>query len=51
MNVGGATAADVVRLMLHARRVVQDRFGAVLEPEVKLIAPSGSYGGLPETDA
>ena len=47
VNTGGATAADVVGLMQHARRVVHDRFGAVLEPEVKLIGTSGAYGGLP----
>jgi UDP-N-acetylmuramate dehydrogenase len=47
VNTGGATAADVVGLMRHARRVVRERFGVALEPEVKLIAPSGSYAALP----
>jgi UDP-N-acetylmuramate dehydrogenase len=50
VNAGGATAADVIDLMRHARRAVRERFGAELEPEVKLIAPDGSYGTLP-TDA
>ena len=51
VNTGDGTAADVMGLMQHARRVVQERFGATLEPEVKLIAPSGSYGELPAPDA
>jgi len=47
VNTGGATAADVTGLMRHARRAVRERFGAELEPEVKLISTSGAYGVLP----
>ncbi|HEX5818766.1 MAG TPA: UDP-N-acetylmuramate dehydrogenase, partial [Gemmatimonadales bacterium] len=50
VNAGGATAADVLALMRHARRVVRERFGAELEPEVKVIAPSGAYASLPAAD-
>jgi len=46
VNTGAATAADVIALMRHAQRTVRERFGADLEPEVKLIAPSGSYASL-----
>lgn len=48
VNAGGATAADVTGLMRHARAVVRERFGAELEPEVKLIGPSGTYVTLDE---
>ncbi|HEX5631614.1 MAG TPA: UDP-N-acetylmuramate dehydrogenase, partial [Gemmatimonadales bacterium] len=47
VNAGGATAADVIGLMRHARRAVRERFGAELEPEVKLISPAGAYVALP----
>ena len=50
VNTGAATAADVIALMRHAQRAVRERFGADLEPEVKLIAPSGSYASLPSAD-
>jgi UDP-N-acetylmuramate dehydrogenase len=49
VNVGGAAAADVIALMRHAQCAVRERFGADLEPEVKLIAPSGAYAALPGT--
>lgn len=35
INAGGATAADVVRLMEEVQRVVMEKFGVLLEPEVK----------------
>jgi len=35
--------------MRHAQCAVRERFGADLEPEVKLIAPSGAYAALPGT--
>jgi UDP-N-acetylmuramate dehydrogenase len=41
VNTGGATAADVRALIGHAQAVVRDRFGAALEPEVKIIRPDG----------
>ncbi len=47
VNTGGATAADVRALIAHARTVVHQRFGADLEPEVKLIRPDGSAEALP----
>ena len=42
VNVGGGTAADVVRLMATVRDRVQKRWGVRLEPEVKLIQRDGS---------
>jgi UDP-N-acetylmuramate dehydrogenase len=41
VNLGGATAGDVLELMLLARRAVEDRFGVALEPEVILPAELG----------
>lgn len=35
VNAGGATAADVVALIEHVRAVVDERFGVLLEPEVR----------------
>lgn len=43
VNTGDATAADVRALIEHARRVVTERFGVRLEPEVKLIGSRGQY--------
>jgi UDP-N-acetylmuramate dehydrogenase len=43
VNTGGAKAADVRRLIEHVQRVVQERFGVTLEPEVKLIGSRGEY--------
>jgi UDP-N-acetylmuramate dehydrogenase len=37
INVGDATAADVKQLMADVDRIVKDKFGVGLEPEVKLI--------------
>jgi len=36
VNLGSATARDVLTLMLEARRAVQERFGIALEPEIVL---------------
>jgi UDP-N-acetylmuramate dehydrogenase len=46
VNVGGATAADVMALMRLARREVHRQFGCTLEPEVKLIGPDGALVAL-----
>lgn len=43
VNAGGATAADVMALIAHARRMVEERFGVRLETEVKVISPVGTY--------
>lgn len=43
VNTGEATAADVRRLIKHVQKVVADRFGVRLEPEVKLIGSKGEY--------
>jgi UDP-N-acetylmuramate dehydrogenase len=43
VNTGNATAADVTQLIAHVQRVVGDRFGVSLEPEVKLIGSKGEY--------
>jgi UDP-N-acetylenolpyruvoylglucosamine reductase len=36
-NTGDATTADVLELMASARRMVHERFGVVLEPEVQVL--------------
>ena len=43
VNTGDAMAADVCNLIGHVQRVVQDRFGVRLEPEVKMIGSRGEY--------
>jgi UDP-N-acetylmuramate dehydrogenase len=43
VNTGKATAADVRRMIEHVQRMVADRFGVTLEPEVKLIGSKGEY--------
>jgi UDP-N-acetylmuramate dehydrogenase len=49
VNTGEATAADVRGLIEHARQAVREKFGIVLEPEVKLIGRTGAYLNNPET--
>jgi UDP-N-acetylmuramate dehydrogenase len=41
VNTGGATAADVMELMRMVRSKVHDKWGIMLEPEVKLIGADG----------
>jgi UDP-N-acetylmuramate dehydrogenase len=36
-NLGHATTADVVALMAEGRRLVRERFGVELEPEVQAL--------------
>ncbi len=43
VNVGGATATDVLRLIETAQQLVAERFGVRLEPEVKVIGSRGEY--------
>jgi UDP-N-acetylmuramate dehydrogenase len=43
VNTGGSTAADVRRLIEHVQKVVAEKFGVQLDPEVKLIGPQGEY--------
>jgi UDP-N-acetylmuramate dehydrogenase len=43
VNTGGATASDVRALIAQARDAVQQRFGVVLQTEVKIIGPLGEY--------
>ena len=38
-NAGGATSADAIALMDEARRRARERFGVVLEHEVRFIGP------------
>ncbi len=45
VNLGAATAADVVAVIATARERVQAQFGVTLEPEVKLIGFGESEGG------
>ncbi|WP_026486102.1 UDP-N-acetylmuramate dehydrogenase [Caldanaerobius polysaccharolyticus] len=37
VNLGSATADDVLRLIEHVRKTVRDKFGVELEPEVKIV--------------
>ncbi len=46
VNTGGATAADVLSVMREVRRRVEDEFGVVLEPEVKLIGRDGKQSSV-----
>jgi UDP-N-acetylmuramate dehydrogenase len=46
VNTGGATAADVRGLIEQVQRRVQSEFGALLEPEVKIIGAQGEYVNL-----
>lgn len=47
VNTGGATSADIYKLLLQIREIVYNKFGIILETEIKLIgdfcreAPSG----------
>jgi UDP-N-acetylmuramate dehydrogenase len=43
VNTGGATAADVRGLIVLVQSRVEQEFGAVLEPEVKVIGARGEY--------
>jgi len=43
VNTGEATAADVLGLIAHARRAVEEKFGVRLETEVKVISARGTY--------
>jgi UDP-N-acetylmuramate dehydrogenase len=43
VNTGNATAADVRALIERAQREVEQQFGVLLEPEVKLIGRWGEY--------
>lgn len=45
VNLGGATAADVLKLIEAARERVYEKFGVTLEPEVCIV------GGGPDQDA
>ena len=40
VNLGGASAADVLALMVRMRDAVRDRFGITLSPEVELLGMS-----------
>lgn len=37
INIGGATCEDVLNVMRHVRQTVYDKFGVLLEPEVKFL--------------
>ena len=37
INLGGATATDVTALLTEVRRIVLDKFGIELEPEVRIL--------------
>ena len=37
INIGGATATDIIQLMEIVQQTVMDKFGVMLEPEVRII--------------
>ncbi len=37
INTGGATAADIIKVMQHCQKEVYDKFGVLLEPEVRIL--------------
>ena len=37
INIGGATADDIKKLMAHVQNVVMENYGVMLEPEVRMI--------------
>ena len=37
INIGGATATDILQLMEIVQQTVMDKFGVMLEPEVRII--------------
>jgi UDP-N-acetylmuramate dehydrogenase len=43
VNLGEGAAADVRALIALARRTVHERFGVLLETEVKIVRPDGSF--------
>ena len=45
VNAGGATAADVRRLMARMQASVRERFGIALEPEIVVLPARASGGG------
>lgn len=42
INTGGATAADVIKLIRHIQKTVFDQFGVMLETEIKTVGKFGS---------
>ena len=42
VNLGGATAADVKRLMDEMKRAVKNRFGIELQPEIRIVTENPS---------
>jgi UDP-N-acetylmuramate dehydrogenase len=46
VNLGGASARDVLRLMNLARSRVREQFGTLLEPEVRLAGEFGEDEGI-----
>jgi UDP-N-acetylmuramate dehydrogenase len=42
VNLGGATAADVKRLMEEMKRAVKNRFGIELQPEIRIVTENPS---------
>jgi UDP-N-acetylmuramate dehydrogenase len=49
VNLGGASARDVLALMNLARSRVKERLGIVLEPEVRLVGEFGEGEALVTT--
>ena len=37
INIGGATATDIIKVMEHCQNIVFEKFGVNLEPEVRII--------------
>ncbi|MGL4562614.1 MAG: UDP-N-acetylmuramate dehydrogenase [Brevinema sp.] len=43
VNTNNATADDILRLINHIQTTVQDKFGVILEPEVKFLQKDGTF--------
>lgn len=43
INKGGAKSADILSLITHVQKTVQQKFGVQLHPEVRILRPDGSF--------
>ena len=50
INIGGATATDIIQLKELVQARVMDQFGVMLEPEVRIIGEDPQAGADPQTE-